>query len=112
MPATAEATFSQAGQSVSLMGLGSMPSRLVRVISPLPMVCRRYSIALSMVSAGFSRILLTMLALGGITLLAALPCILVKATVVRIRAFSSPPVFLHRLSSTPPNSQRFAKIMR
>ena len=31
---------------------------------------------------------------------------------VRIRAFSSPPCFLHRLSRIPPKSQRLAKIMR
>lgn len=43
--------------------------------------------ALSIVSAGLSRMLLTMEALGGMTLLALLPCIWVKATVVRIRAF-------------------------
>ena len=112
MPATAEATLSHAGQSVSLMGLGFMPSTQRSLTASLPMTPRIYAMALSMVSAGLSRILLTMEALGGMTFEALLPCIWVKATVVRIRAFNSPPCFLHRLSSTPPKSQRLAKIMR
>ena len=51
-------------------------------------------------------------ALGGMTLGALLPRIWVKATVVRSRALSSPPVFFVSRSSTQPKAQRLAKIMR
>ena len=51
-------------------------------------------------------------AVGGITLGALLPRICVKATVVRSRALSSPPVFRVSRSRTQPNAHILAKIIR
>ena len=54
----------------------------------------------------------TIFASGGITLAAALPLAWVKATVVRISAFNSPPDALQIMFRTGRNSHRLAKIIR
>mgnify|MGYP006321317555 CR=1 FL=1 len=72
----------------------------------------KYLIPDSIVSRGLRRILETREALGGITLDASDPFICVKATVVRIRALSSPPLFLQIRSSTGRKIPILAKITR
>ena len=76
------------------------------------MTPRMYSTADATESSGFRRRLAVIEAEGGITFGALLPFIIVKATVVRTSAFSSPPLFLQTMSSTGPKHQRFAKIIR
>ena len=65
-----------------------------------------------MESAGLRRRFETIEAVGGLTFGALLPFIWVKATVVRMRALSSPPDFFVSRFSTQPKAQRLAKIMR
>ena len=107
-----EEIFSQAWQSVREMRLGSKePATVISTAGSLT-VFFRYSRAEATESAGFSRILATILASGGMTLGALLPSIWVKAEVVRSNAFISPPLFLPSRSRTQPKHQRLAKITR
>ena len=66
-----------------------------------------------MVSAGAEKTAFdTIVASGGMTFRAELPSIWVKATVVRSRAFISPPEVLPSRSRTQPKHHRLAKIIR
>jgi len=94
-------------QSVREIRLGFMPEMQVISTFSSPTVFLMYSIALFMSSAGFRRIFDVSVAFGGMTLTAEEPCIWVNATVVRIRALSSPPLFLQIRPSTGKKSFLF-----